>query len=303
LANGGAILDYLEGVGYGKPLIQPSRPLIAVPTTAGTGSEATKNAVIGNEARTFKKSMRADGMLPVIALVDPELTYDCPAEITAASGMDALTQLLEAFTSRQSNPMVDTLAGLGLGMASHLPRLADDPRDGMARESMSMASLLGGIALANAGLGAVHGLASPIGAFYSIPHGAICAALLPAVVKINAEKAFQSGNRRLLEKYCTAAIQIVSAAGPDMLTADQPFEELAGKTGPSNNILATTMALSCYLKALNEYLGLRGLGHYGIRGEDFPKIIAGARGASMKTNPLVLGDEDLERILECSLEW
>lgn len=301
LGNGGEVLDYLEGVGRGKALAQPSRPFIAVPTTAGTGSEATKNAVIGDEAKTYKKSMRADGMLPTIALVDPELTYDCPADVSAASGMDAMSQLLEAFTSRQANPLIDTLAGLGLGMVSHLPQVIADPHDRAAREAMSMASLLGGIALANAGLGAIHGLASPLGAYFPIPHGVVCADLLAPVVRMNAGKAHLAGNRMLLEKYCAAAIQIVQTQSQANDEAEEITERARERAGGIDEALGVAIALSRYLEGLREQLGILGLRHYKITRKDFPKIIAGASGGSMKTNPVALNSEDLERILEEAL--
>jgi alcohol dehydrogenase class IV len=149
LTNGGQAVDYLEGVGCGRVLAAPSLPVIAAPTTAGTGSEATKNAVIGDRARTFKKSMRGDGLMPTVALVDPELTHGCPAAVTAACGMDALTQLLEAFASRRAHPLSDALAMQGLDLAGSLTRLAETPGEGTdrrpLREEMSLAALLGGI--------------------------------------------------------------------------------------------------------------------------------------------------------------
>jgi alcohol dehydrogenase len=304
LANGGETLDYLEGVGRGRTLAKPSVPFIAVPTTAGTGSEATKNAVISDEARTFKKSMRSDWMLPTVALVDPELTYTCPLSVSAACGMDALAQLLEAFTSRRANPMIDTLAGLGLMMSGYLPRIKDNPpnpTNATVREALSMASLLSGIALANAGLGAVHGLASPLGAFFPIPHGNVCAILLPAVVRANARRAHDIGDAWLLEKYSAAAFQLVRA--PDG-TQVPPMPMLDRLTAGSERPLCSldvALALSEYLESLRHELGIAGLARYGVSPEDFPQIIDGARGSSMKTNPVDLTDEDLGQILEESL--
>lgn len=298
LANGGDTMDYLEGVGRGKDLTKPSVPFIAAPTTAGTGSEATKNAVIGNEAATFKKSMRGDGMLPAVALVDPELTYDCPAAVTAASGMDALTQLLESFTSRKSYPLTTTLAGLGLGYARYLPRLKEHPDDRDAREAMAMASLLGGVCLANAGLGAVHGLASPLGAFFPVPHGVACAVLVPAVVRANAERAAATGDRMTLEKYRTAAIQLAGMDLGAQWDAGAQIERLSD----SADALAGAHGLAEQLAALIRWLGVPGLGRYNVRREDFDRVIEdGLAANSMKTNPVALGVEDLARVLEDAL--
>lgn len=297
LANGGPVTDYLEGVGTGKELARPSLPCIAVPTTAGTGSEATKNAVIGDEARTFKKSLRSDWMLPAAALVDPELTYGCPPAVAAACGMDALTQLLEAFTSRRANPLTDAMAGLGLAMASNLPKLFCEARDESTYEAMAMASLLGGMTLANAGLGAVHGLASPIGAYFPIPHGVICARLLAPVVAANARKAALHDDKMLLDKYAAAAIQLIETPLEEEIP-EIPFDEappLLG--GPHHQALEVSLSLASFLRALVTRLGIPGLGSYGVKASDFPRIVAGGRGNSMKTNPVNLSDEDLIGIL------
>jgi alcohol dehydrogenase len=276
LANGGRTLDYLEGVGRGKSLEAPARPVIAVPTTAGTGSEATKNAVIGDAAHTFKRSMRYDGMLPAVALVDPELTYDCPPRVTAACGMDAVTQLLESFVSSRAGPLTDALAERGLRVAAVLERLIEEPGDRAAREAMALGSLLGGVCLANAGLGAVHGLAAPLGALFPIAHGAVCAALLPAVVRANAARARATAGSELIEKY---------RAGARWLTGEALEPE----------------ALAERLAALHARAGLKRLGELGVRRDDIARIVAGARGNSMKTNPVALADEELERVLKESL--
>ena len=301
LANGGKTMDYLEGVGRGGTLTKPSVPFIAVPTTAGTGSEATKNSVISDEACTFKKSMRSDWMLPTVALVDPELTYTCPLSVSAACGMDALAQLLEAFTSRRANPIIDTLAGLGLMMSGYLPRIKDDLHNTTTREALSMASLLSGIALANAGLGAVHGLASPLGAFFPIPHGNVCAILLPAVVRANACRADQMGEDWLLEKYGVAAHQLVQAPDGIPSTSNPLLDRLVAGPEKRHQPLEIALALCEYLDSLRQELGIAGLAHYGVKRADFPRIIEGGRGSSMKTNPVDLSDEDLRQILEESL--
>jgi alcohol dehydrogenase len=284
LANGGQCIDYLEGVGRGATPSAPALPVIAVPTTAGTGSEATKNAVIGDRARTFKKSMRSETMLPAVAVVDPELTYDCPPEVTAACGMDALTQLLEAYTSTRANPFSDTLACEGLKAAAALENLAGAGDQEPPRGAMALASLLGGICLANVGLGAVHGLVSPLGAMFPVPHGAGCAALLAAVVRMNTRRARENGLTDLGRKYAHAARQL------DVLI---PAE--------ASNDWDRADRLADHLRTLNELLAVSGLAHYGITRDDFPEIAAGARGNSMKTNPVELSDDDLTQILEESL--
>ena len=186
LTNPGQIYDYLEVVGKGKPLTNPSVPYIAIPTTAGTGSEVTRNAVITVADQRVKVSLRSPSMLPRLAIVDPELAFGLPPEITAFTGLDALTQLIEPFLSNAANPMTDALCREGMRYAARSLRQAHDHGDDPeAREGMALASLFGGLALANAKLGAVHGFAGPIGGMFPAPHGAICARLLPLVVEGN----------------------------------------------------------------------------------------------------------------------
>lgn len=180
LAQGGDLLDYLEVVGRGQPLMEVSVPMIAVPTTAGTGSEVTRNAVLTSPEHRVKASLRSLGMLPRLAIVDPELTLGLPPAVTAACGMDALTQLIEPYVSPRANPMTDLFCVEGMRVAAGaLPRVWSNPEDLEARTGMAWASLLGGLALANAGLGAVHGIAAPLGGMFRLPHGAACAAVLP----------------------------------------------------------------------------------------------------------------------------
>nr|MBC8869394.1 iron-containing alcohol dehydrogenase [Planctomycetota bacterium] len=203
LANGGSPLDYMEVIGKGQKLTQPSAPWIAVPTTAGTGAEVTRNAVIGCPEKRFKASLRSEHLLPRIALVDPELGVDVRPEITARSGMDALCQLIESYTSNKAQPITDALALKGIALAAPaLPRVFTDGSDLDAREDMAMAALLSGVTLANVGLGAVHGFAAPACANYPIPHGSLCAVLLPHVVSANATalKA-ESAEHPCLQKY------------------------------------------------------------------------------------------------------
>src|ERR1035437_9079914 len=186
LANTGELLDYLEVIGRGKALTEPSAPFIAIPTTAGTGSEVTRNAVLASPAHGVKVSLRSPFMLPRVAVVDPELTYDLPPAVTASTGLDALTQLIAPYVSCRANPMTDALCVEGIRRAARSLHTAfTESRNTAARTDMAVASLFGGLALANAGLGAVHGFAGPIGGQFPAPHGAVCAALLPHVMEAN----------------------------------------------------------------------------------------------------------------------
>ena len=186
LANEGELLDYLEIIGRGKALTKPSAPFIAIPTTAGTGSEVTRNAVLSSPEHKLKVSLRSPLMLARVAIVDPELTCDLPPALTASTGCDALTQLIEPFVCARANPMTDGLCVEGIRRAARSLRTAfHDGQNKSAREDMAVASLFGGLALANAGLGAVHGFAGPIGGNFPAPHGAVCAALLPHVMAAN----------------------------------------------------------------------------------------------------------------------
>ena len=186
LTNSGQLLDYLEVVGKGNPLKNACAPHIAIPTTSGTGAEVTRNAVLAVEESKVKVSMRSPLMIPTIALVDPELTLSMPPGITAGTGLDALTQLIEAYVSVNANPLTDAVCVQGITYASRsLQKAFDDGNDITARTDMSLVSLFGGLALANAKLGAVHGFAGPLGGMNSAPHGLICAALLPHVTRAN----------------------------------------------------------------------------------------------------------------------
>src|SRR5262252_1129731 len=207
LGNGGDPLDYLEVVGAGKKITRPAVPCVAVPTTAGTGAEVTANAVLASPAHRLKASLRSPLMIPRVALVDPQLTVSCPPPVTAASGLDALTQCLEPFVSVRANPLTDGLAAEGLRRAAAGLRAAyADGGDLGARADMAMCSLLGGMALANAKLGAVHGLAGVVGGTAAVPHGVACAALLAPVVEANV-RALRSGQPGgpALDRYAEAA--------------------------------------------------------------------------------------------------
>ncbi|MGO9178492.1 MAG: iron-containing alcohol dehydrogenase [Candidatus Limnocylindrales bacterium] len=284
LGNGGDLLDHLEVIGKGRPLDRPSVPWIAIPTTAGTGSEVTRNAVLASPRHRVKASLRSPLMLARVALVDPELTYGLPPAVTASSGLDALTQLVEPFTSSRANPLTDAVCREGMIRAGRSLRDAFDaaatgvPVPG-AREDMSLAALFGGLALANAGLGAVHGFAGPIGGRYSAPHGAVCGRLLPAAVAVN-----------------VAALR-ERAAGSAALTR---YDEVA------RTLLADARAcasdLVAWLAGLVDALAVPGLASYGMRPVDFPDLVAAATTASsMQANPVRLTLEELVEILARSL--
>jgi alcohol dehydrogenase class IV len=273
LANPGDPLDFLEVVGRG-------RPLVAVPTTAGTGAEVTKNAVLASAAHGVKVSLRSDAMLPRVALVDPELTLGMPPPLTAATGLDALTQVLEPFVSRMSNPVTDALAREGLQRgARSLRRVFHTGSDLEARTDMALTSLLGGLCLANAKLGAVHGFAGPIGGMFPAPHGAVCARLLPLVVERNlaALRAREPGNLAL-ERYAEVA-RILTGNGAAKADDAAPW-----------------------LRALVDELEVPPLGRYGVTREAIAALVVKAqRASSMAGNPIVLTSEELRVTLEAAL--
>lgn len=267
LTNPGDILDYLEVVGRAQPMPNAAAPFIAVPTTAGTGSEVTRNAVLASPAHRVKASLRSPSMLPRLAVVDPELTLDLPPSLTASTGMDALTQLIEPYVSVRANAMTDLFCVRGIALcARSLRRAYTHGLDLDARTDMSMASLLGGLALANAGLGAVHGFAAPIGGMFDAPHGAVCAALLPHVTEANLHHAGGETLRR--------------------------YEEVARLlTGSDGGLVA-------WLAALTRDLGIAPLRTYGLADEDVADVCAKAGAASsMKGNPVVLPMDELQAIL------
>ena len=282
LRVGDSVIDYLEGVGSGKAYSGPAVPFIAVPTTAGTGSEATKNAVLSVAGKEgFKKSFRDDRLVPEYALVDPDLLATCPPALIAGNGMDALTQLLESYVSLRSNPMTDALAWSGLEAArdSLLPWFEGSGDPSPARCGMAYAALLSGITLAQTGLGSVHGLASPLGAFFPIPHGVVCGTLVGAATRVNiAAMRAREPHNPALEKYARIA------------------ELLCRKSFSSRE-----QAWDALLELLDEWtarLQLPPLDGYGITSSDFPHIVAHARGSSMKTNPIVLTDAEISAVLE-----
>jgi alcohol dehydrogenase class IV len=280
LANEGDPLDYLEVIGRGKPLAAPSVPWIAVPTTAGTGAEVTRNAVLGSPAHRVKVSLRSPLMLARAAIVDPELTRGLPPDITAATGLDALTQLIEPFVSIKASPMTDGFCREGMRRAARSLRRACEHGDDMAaREDMALASLFGGIALANAGLGAVHGFAGPIGGMFPAPHGAVCAALLPHVMEMNLR-----------------ALRQRPAGGETLRRYDEMARIL---TGNDEAVAADGVA---WVRELCGILKVPALSAYGIGRADFPALAGKAAVASsMKGNPVALTEEELLEILSRAL--
>lgn len=279
-ANPGDPLDYLEVIGRGQPIVNPPLPVVAIPTTAGTGAEVTRNAVLDSPEHRVKVSLRSPLMLPRVALVDPELTYSVPPDVTASTGMDALTQLIEPFVSVRANPLTDALCLEGMSRAAHaLRRVYTNGSDTEARADMALASLFGGLALANAGLGAVHGFAGPLGGMFHAPHGALCAALLPHVVAAN--------------------IAALRQRQPQDLTL-QRYDQIARILTGSPDARADD-AVS-WLRALLADLNILPLGRYGITHEHFGEIIeASGRASSMKANPIVLTDNELASILESAM--
>jgi alcohol dehydrogenase class IV len=280
MTNDGELLDYLEIVGRGKTLAVPSAPFIAVPTTAGTGAEVTRNAVLASPAHKVKVSLRSPHLLPRLAIIDPELTYDLPPALTATTGLDALTQLIEPYVCLRANPMTDGFCEQGIVRAARSLREAVfNSQSKAAREDMALASLLGGLALANAGLGAVHGFAGPVGGMFPAPHGAVCAALLPHVMAANL--------RALRER------------SPDSPALNRYAKVAALLTGNAN---ATAEDGVKWVQNLVAELPIQKLGAYGIREEHVADIVPKAANASsMKANPIVLTPEELAQTLRLAI--
>jgi alcohol dehydrogenase class IV len=278
--NSGEPLDYLEVAGKGQALSHPSLPFIAVPTTAGTGAEVTRNSVLSSPEHRVKASLRNPFMLARLAVVDPELAYDLPAGLTASTGFDALTQLIEPYVSLRANPMTDAVCLEGMRRAARgLPRACADGRDTQAREDMSLASLFGGLALANAGLGGVHGFAAAIGGAFDAPHGAVCAALLPHVMRAN-----------------IGALRAREAASPSLGRYADVARILTGKPG------ATAEDGVEWVSRLRRALSIPPLASYGIGAQHIPVIVENAsRASSMKANPVALTPDELREILTRAL--
>lgn len=279
-AEGSDLLDYLEVIGRGKPLTRPSLPYIAIPTTAGTGAEVTRNAVLASPEHQVKVSLRSPLMLPRLAVVDPELTRNLPPRVTASTGLDALTQLVEPFTSNRANPLTDGFCREGMMRVSRsLRRAWAHGDDAAAREDMALASLLGGLALANAGLGAAHGFAGPIGGMFPAPHGAVCAALLPHVMAVNL--------RALRER---------EPSSPVLARYVEIGRILTGRPD------ATAEDGVAWVATLAGDLEVPPLRAYGITARDVPILVAKAAVASStRANPIALTEAELTEILERAL--
>jgi alcohol dehydrogenase class IV len=278
-SNTGDILEYLEVIGRGNPLTRAGLPCVAIPTTAGTGAEVTKNAVIASLEHQVKVSLRSPFLLPRIALVDPELTYSLPAKVTIATGLDALTQLIEPLVSSRANPATDGLCREGISrVASSLAAVVQNGKDFAAREAMALASLFGGLALANAGLGAVHGFAGPIGGMFDAPHGLICGILLPFVVDAN--------------------IHALRLRAPDSIALAR-YDEIGRLLTGSPDALATDGL--AWLTDVSKTLNVPTLSSLGIPKESIPEIASkAAKASSMKANPIELTPPELEAILEAA---
>jgi len=282
LTNPGSVIEYLEDVGCGPPraLKQAPLPIVALPTTCGSGAETTRNSVVRVPELKVKRSLRSDLLLPRIAIIDPGLAENAPLAVAAAAGLDALTHLIEGYVSRGAQPTTDALAVRGIGLAARaLAKLAvPDSGRGAAFEDMALASLWGGIVLANAGLGAVHGLVAPLGGHYEIAHGDACACLLPATLLTN-----------------MAALQSRAPAHPALLR----YREIIALVCPDGP--QTPQSAAAHLSALRQKLGVLSLGARGVATTGISQIVAQARGGSMRSNPIELSDQELEGILLSTL--
>lgn len=281
LTNPGDPLDYLEVVGRGQPLTIPAAPYIALPTTAGTGAEVTRNAVLSVPERRVKVSMRSPLMLPRLALIDPELTLDLPPTITASTGMDALTQCIEPYVSPAATPLTDGFCREGIARAARSLRQAyHHGHDLSARTDMAIASLCGGLALANAKLGAVHGFAAPLGGMFPLAHGVVCARLLPFVMAANVQ-----------------ALQARAPDSPALARYDQIAQIVTGQS------TARAADGVTWVQQLGSELNLPSLSTSGITAADIPTVVAQARRASsMQGNPVALTEAELTDILQHAIQ-
>jgi alcohol dehydrogenase class IV len=276
LGNDGDLFDYLEVVGRGKKLTRPAAPFVAIPTTAGTGSEVTRNAVLGVPDHRVKVSLRSHFMLPRVAIVDPELTDGLPPRITASTGFDALAQVIEPYVCTKPTPITDALCVDAIRrIARSLKRAWECGADPRARDDMAMASLIGGIALANAGLGAVHGFAGPIGGMFAAPHGEVCAALLPHVMAANLK-----------------ALRERAPASPAIARFDTVARALTGRPD------AVADEGVAWVRDLARALAIPSLGEHGVKVGDIASIVEKAKVASsMKANPIALEDAELAHVV------
>lgn len=331
LKPGNSVMDHLEGVGPELPYRGPATPFIAVPTTAGTGSEATKNAVLTRQgADGFKKSFRDEALMAEYALVDPDLLATCPPDLIAANGMDALTQLLESYLSIRANPVTDALALAGLAAVRDglLAWYQGGAEAAAGRERMALAALLSGICLAQTGLGSVHGLAQPLGSLFPIPHGVVCGTLVAAATRVNiAALREREPASPALAKYAavgrllagqrsaraagwgdvaagvTADVSVGEALDDAAVVSTQVAPFVAGDAA-GDRVAVKADALEVLLATLEDWtrrMRLPTLDRLGVTAADFPRIIAASRNSSMKTNPLVLTDAEIERLLALRL--
>jgi alcohol dehydrogenase class IV len=278
--NGGEPLEFLEVVGKGRAIAVPPLPFIAVPTTAGTGSEVTRNAVLGSPEHGVKASLRSPLMLPRVALVDPELTYGLTPVVTASTGLDALTQLIEPYVSARANPLMDAVCVEGIGrVAGALRRAYHDGADVDARRDMALASLFGGLALANAGLGVVHGFAAPLGGTWKAPHGALCAAMLPHGMAANvAALRARAPRNPALGRYAAIARLLT---GRNEARAEDGID---------------------WVRGLCVELNIPSLRTWGVTEADLPGVVEkAARASSMQANPLLLTSEELLAVIAAAL--
>jgi len=283
LPFGNSVLDHLEDVGKGLPYHGPAMPLIAVPTSAGTGSEATKNAVLSEHGEQgYKKSFRHDTLVAKVAVVDPRLLEGCPPALIAAQGMDAFTQLLESYVSLRANPFTDALAWSGLEAVTegfmHAYAGGDSVEARQGRAAMAYAALISGITLAQVGLGSVHGLAQPLGSLFPLPHGVACGTTVAAATRVNLQ-----------------ALQERQPQSPALAKYARVGRLLSGAPLPDDE--AAQDALVNTLEQWTERLALPRLGHYQIGEADIPAIVANSRGNSMKTNPVELSDEEIATVI------
>jgi alcohol dehydrogenase class IV len=279
LGNGTDPLDHLEVVGRGVPVQRPAVPFVAVPTTAGTGAEATANAVLRSPEHGIKASLRSPHMLAAVALVDPLLTLGCPPAVTASSGLDALTQCLEPYVTPKANPATDAVAAQGLRRgARSLRRAYEHGDDREAREDMALCSFFGGVALANAKLGAVHGLAGVVGGMVDAPHGAVCAALLAPVVEANV--------RALRER------------DPDAPAVGRYTEVARLLTGADDATVADGVD---WLRTTVSALDVPPLGAVGLQAARYTEVAEkAARASSMQGNPVKLSEDELVAVLHAA---
>jgi alcohol dehydrogenase class IV len=284
LTNGGGALDYMEVVGAGRKVAKPAAPWIAIPTTAGTGAEVTRNAVIAYPPRHFKASIRSDHLLARVAVVDPQLSVGTAPAVTAASGMDALCQLIESAASTGANAMTDALALAGIRLAARcLGPVYRDGGDLEAREGMALAAMWSGQTLTNAGLGAVHGFAAALGGNFPIPHGVICAALLGGVMSANvAALRAESPAHPALARY--------AAVGRALLDRPERRDARAIDGGIE------------FVRALAAELKISPLGRFGLSAKDVPAMVElVAKSSSMRYNPATLSAEVLADVLAKAL--